>query len=145
MLDMKAFPASSFRDLYHQRWRIEEAFKRLKDRLSIEHVTGLSQQAVVQDVSAKIVTDNLQALTALTAHVHAGLDIVNRINHAYAHSVLKPLWPSLLTLGRKVKKLLKNALELIGGQNYRHRENVSKPRKAKAKAKSYKHLTQKPC
>jgi hypothetical protein len=143
LLDMTAFPASSFGDLYHQRWRIEEAFKRLKERLNIEHVTGLSQQAVVQDVSAKIVTDNLQAITALTAHVHAELDIVNRINHAYAHSVLKPLWPSLLSFGRKVKKLLENALDLIGGENYRHRENASKPRKARAK--SHKHMTQKAC
>ncbi|WP_229458521.1 hypothetical protein [Massilia glaciei] len=45
---------------------MEEAFKRLKHRLKLEHVTGLSQQAVVQDVVAKIVCDNLQALVAIT-------------------------------------------------------------------------------
>ena len=64
LFDTVLFPACSFGDLYHQRWRIEEAFKRLKHRLSIEHVSGLSQQAVVQDVGARIITDNLQALTA---------------------------------------------------------------------------------
>ncbi|WP_435382740.1 transposase [Crenobacter oryzisoli] len=30
LLDAQAFPAADFGALYHQRWRIEEAFKRLK-------------------------------------------------------------------------------------------------------------------
>ena len=45
-------------DLYHQRWAIEETFKRIKGRLSLEHVSGLSQQTVVQDVAAKVLCDN---------------------------------------------------------------------------------------
>ena len=40
------------------------AIKRLKHRLSLEHVTGLTQQAVAQDVAAKIVCNNLQAFVA---------------------------------------------------------------------------------
>ncbi|WP_426197697.1 transposase [Massilia sp. DWR3-1-1] len=40
-------PTSAFGDPYHKRWRIEEAFKWLKHRLNLEHVSGLSQQAVV--------------------------------------------------------------------------------------------------
>src|SRR6218665_3961382 len=53
LFDVKLYPASCFGELYHQRWNIEEAFKRLKHRLNLEHVTGLSQQAVAQDVAAK--------------------------------------------------------------------------------------------
>lgn len=37
-------------DLYHGRWRIEEAFKRLKHRLGLENVSGLSQHALLVDV-----------------------------------------------------------------------------------------------
>jgi len=48
-------------------------FKRLKHRLNLEHATGLPQQAVAQDVAAKIVCDNLQAPVALTAHADADL------------------------------------------------------------------------
>ena len=55
------------------RQNLDEAFKRLKHRLNLEHVTGLAQQAKVQDVAAKIVCDNLQALVALTAHAEADL------------------------------------------------------------------------
>ena len=128
LLDTVRFPAACFGDLYHKRWRIEEAFKRLKHRLSLEHVTGLTQQAVVQDVAAKIVCDNLQALTALTAHDSADLRAVDRINHAYTHTALKPLLPALL-LGKKVGKLLRNLLTLIATQTYRHRESLSKQRK----------------
>lgn len=98
----------------------------MKGRLCLEHVSGLSQQAVVQDVAAKIMTDNLQALTALTAHSQADLDVVDRINHAYAHSALKPLMPSLMMFGRKVKKLLQDVLRLIGKQTHVHREGISK-------------------
>lgn len=88
LFDEKRFPASCFGELYHQRWSIEEAFKRFKHCLNLEHVTGLSQQAVVQDAAAKIVCDNLQVLTALTAHTDADLPASKRINHAYAQAEL---------------------------------------------------------
>ena len=68
LFDTVLFPASGFGELHHQRWRIEEAFKWLRHRRHIEHVSGLSQQALVHDVGASIITDNLRASTALSAH-----------------------------------------------------------------------------
>ena len=129
LFDTKLFPADCFGELYHKRWGIEEAFKRLKHRLNLEHVTGLSQQAVVQDVAAKIVCENLQALVSITAHADADLPENKRINHAYAHSALKPLMPILLLggkIGRKVGTLVRGLLGLMAGKTYRHRENRSK-------------------
>lgn len=146
LFDDKLFPADCFAELYHQRWGIEEAFKRLKHRLSLEHVSGLTQQAVAQDVAAKIVCDNLQALVAATAHADANLPQSKRINHAYAHTALKPLLPTLLlgaTIGRKVARLLRNLLDLIAGRTYQHRENLSKPRKPGQKP--HKSMSQKNC
>ena len=121
LFDVVRFPISSFADLYRQRWRIEEGFKRLKHRLNLEHVSGLSQQAVVQDVAAKVLCDNLQALTTLSAHDNAGLPESVRINRAYVHTALKPLLPALL-LGKKVAKLLSNVLQLVAQQTYVHRD-----------------------
>lgn len=43
------FSATDFGDLYHQRWRIEATFKRLKHRLNLEHVFSLLQLAAMQD------------------------------------------------------------------------------------------------
>lgn len=142
LIDVVRFPACSFSDLYHQRWRIEEGFKRLKHRLNLEHVSGLSQQAVAQDVAAKVLCDNLQALTTLSAHDNADLPESVRINRAYVHTALKPLLPALL-LGKKVAKMLGNVLQLVAQHTYVHRENLSKPRKPGPKP--HKYNTQKHC
>ena len=146
LFDQELYPADCFAELYHQRWGIEEAFKRLKHRLNLEHVTGLTQQAVAQDVAAKIVCDNLQALVALTAHTDAHLPDDERVNHAYAHTALKPLMPILLLgglIGSKVRKLLRELLGLIAGRTYRHRKNISKPRNPGRKP--HKSMSQKNC
>jgi IS4 transposase len=42
LLNSTDYPAADFGDLYHARWRIEEAFKRIKHRLALEHLTGIS-------------------------------------------------------------------------------------------------------
>ena len=52
---------------------VREAFKRLKHRFNLAHISGLPQQAVAQDVAAKIVCDSLQAFVSLTAHADADL------------------------------------------------------------------------
>lgn len=142
LLDTQRFPAVDFGDLYHQRWRIEEAFKRLKHRLNLEHVSGLSQLAVMQDFAAKIVCDNLHALATQAAHHAAQLLPRQRINRTFACSVLKPLLPALL-LGSANATLLLSALYLIARKTFLHRPGQSKPRGRWIKPR--KSMTQKPC
>ncbi len=73
-----------FGDLCHQRWRIEEAFKRIKHRLYREAVSGLSQQALIIDVAAKILADNITSLMCAAAADRAGLLARSRkCNRAY--------------------------------------------------------------
>jgi len=67
LFDTAAYPVSEFAALYHGRWRIEEAFKRLKHRLGLEYTSGLSWHAARQDFGAKAVCDNLNALAAYVA------------------------------------------------------------------------------
>ena len=67
LLDTNAYPADEFSALYHSRWRIEEAFKRIKHRLSLEHLSGMSWLAAQQDFGAKILCDNLNALAVHAA------------------------------------------------------------------------------
>ncbi|MFP3564949.1 transposase [Paraburkholderia sp. SIMBA_030] len=71
----KFTPAAAFGALYHQRWRIEEAFKRLKHRLRLEAVTGLDYLALQQDFGAKIVADNLRCSAILTGRVMMNLPV----------------------------------------------------------------------
>ena len=66
-LPLVDFPAEVFGDLYHQRWRIEESYKRLKHRAKIESVSGLTQHAVLIDLYAKMLADNINALVCMAA------------------------------------------------------------------------------
>ncbi|MFC3533701.1 transposase [Vogesella facilis] len=143
LLDSQAFPVAEFSELYHQRWRIEEAFKRLKHRLNLEHVSGLSQLAVMQDFAAKVLCDNLQALACLAAVADEPLRAGRRINHGYAHTALKRVLPPILLLAANAISLLKEAFLLIASSTYLHRDGVSKPRKPRDKP--HKHLSNKPC
>ena len=110
LFDVARFPASRFGELYHPRWRIKEALKRLKHRLSLEHVSGLSQLAVVQDVAAKVLCDNLQALATLEASDNDDLPDRQRINRAYVHTLI-PHWKRL---GLAICRRLGQALVLSG-------------------------------
>lgn len=56
------------------RWRIEEAFKRLKHRCKLESVSGLTQHALMVDVHAKVLADNLASLVCMGAAVESGLE-----------------------------------------------------------------------
>ncbi|MGF6872679.1 hypothetical protein OKW35_002151 [Paraburkholderia sp. MM5477-R1] len=67
LLDTCTWPAAGFAALYHQRWRIEEAIKRIKHRLDLEAASGLSWLTHQQDLAAKILSDNLSALLCLEA------------------------------------------------------------------------------
>lgn len=67
LLNAIDYPAADFGDLYHARWRIEEAFKRIKHRLALEHLTGISWLAAQQDFGAKVMGDNLHALSVYCA------------------------------------------------------------------------------
>ncbi len=49
------------------RWGGEEAYKRIKHRLELEHTSGQSWHAARQDFGAKAVFDNLNALAAYVA------------------------------------------------------------------------------
>ncbi|MPW23401.1 IS4 family transposase [Paraburkholderia sp. CNPSo 3157] len=67
LLDANQWPAAEFGVLYHQRWRVEEAFRRIKHRIDLESVSGLSWLAHQQDLAAKVLCDNLNSLLCLEA------------------------------------------------------------------------------
>ncbi len=71
LLDQKKFPRKAFLNLYHQRWFIEEDYKLMKSRLQVENFSGLSVEAIQQDIHAKILTKNIAAIAILEAEVLA--------------------------------------------------------------------------
>lgn len=65
LLDKKMYPSSLFKNLYHQRWFVEEDYKIMKSRMEFENCTGQSPQSVLQDIYAKVVTKNFAGMLYL--------------------------------------------------------------------------------
>ena len=121
-LPAKDFPPSVFGELYHSRWRIEECYKRAKHVQKIESVSGLSQQAVLIDVQAKVLADNLNSLVCMGAGQEADLDEDNRqCNRSYAANCMQRLMPRLVLGLGSVATLLGKAFELLGANSVKRR------------------------
>jgi hypothetical protein len=128
-LDSQAYPCEAFDDLYHKRWRIEEAFKRLKLRLHLEAVSGLSQQAVIIDVAAKVLADNLASLLCAAAADHFDLPARGRrCNRSYAASLFQRAIPRLVMAVGDFFATVKDVLALLGKATQRFVAGRSSPR-----------------
>lgn len=120
-----------FADLYHQRWRIEEAFKRLKHRLHLEAVSGLSQQALIIDVAAKVLADNITSLMCAAACEQADLPARQRsCNRSYAASLMQRPLPRLVLFIGDVCQLIVEAIDLLCACSQRFVPGRSRPRPA---------------
>lgn len=139
LLDSSTYPATGFADLYHARWRIEEAFKRIKHRLKLEHLSGLSWLAAQQDFGAKLVCDNLNALAIYAAQRADVTDpsdhtVHYKPNRTYGFALLKrwlPRWlmnqlPDLDTLLAVFDELLTHVIRCVPGKS-KPRPNRPKP------------------
>lgn len=128
-LDAQDYPAEAFGDLYHQRWRNEEAFKRLKMRLHLEAVSGLSQQAVIVDVAAKILANNLASLLCVAAADRQELPArKRRCNRAYAGWMLQRAVARLIIDVGGILAALHEVLSLLGATTNRSVDGRSFPR-----------------
>ncbi len=103
--------ARDFTNLYHQRWRIEEAFKRVKHRLNLEHTSGLTWLAACQDVGAKMVCDNLNALAVyLATEQRIEPESAWRVNRTSAFSYLRRVLPRVIAGAIKITVQMTNQL-----------------------------------
>ena len=128
-LDAQRFPAALFGDLYHQRWRIEEAFRRLKHRLHLEAVSGLSQQALIIDVVAKVLADNIASLMCAAAAEHVELPARSRqCNRSCAATLMQRLLPRLVLCIGDVRAAISEAIALLAATSQRFVPGRSQPR-----------------
>lgn len=130
-LDEHGAPSQAFVELYHQRWRIEEAFKRLKHRMKLECVSGLSQHALLIDVAAKVLADNLASLLCMAAAQQTDLPAKSRkCNRAYAAALLQRELPRLVLPIGDFFTTLTDVLRLLGTTAQRFIPGRSRPRPA---------------
>lgn len=133
LLDPAAYPAADFAALYHSRWRIEEAFKRLKHRLALENTSGLSWLAAQQDFGAKILADNLHALAVLEAAGQALIAPEYKINRTYAFAHLRRCLPRWLLIAIPATAQLLKVFAELARNLIQFKPGASKPRPAHPK------------
>ena len=141
-LDATTAPAAAFAALYHQRWRIEEAFKRLKCRLHLEAVSGLSQHALLIDVASKILADNIAALLCCTADAGQPDSASRQCQPTYAIAAMRAVRPRVLLAVGDVIALLDDALRMIARSRRRLVRGRSAPRPPR-RVKPHPHLAYK--
>ena len=134
LLDAQAFPAAQFGPLYHQRWRIEEAFKRIKHRLTLEAVSGLTYLALQQDFAAKVLADNLCAALALADQPEVAL---TRPNRSYALGALRAVLAGCLLGVPRIRAALATTLAAIDRARCRTQPDRHYPRHPRPKPHKY--------
>ena len=121
-------------DLYHGRWRIEEAFKRLKHRLGLESVSGLSQHALLVDMATKVLADNLAALLNLAVPMVSGtpqaqeLGVRREVNRAAAAKLFSRCIGSMLLVAGRVAQGVHDWVLTLSRCWTRHIPGRSRPR-----------------
>lgn len=128
-LPTEGFPAERFAELYHQRWRIEEAFKRIKLRLKLEAASGLSQQALIIDVAAKVLADNITSLMCAAAADNEELEARSRkCNRSYAAGYMQRVLPRLALFIGDICATIQEAIAILGASSQRFVPGRSQPR-----------------
>lgn len=142
-LPAESFPCGWFADLYHQRWRIEEGYKRLKHRAKLESVSGLTQHALLVDVAAKVLADNMGSLLCQAAGEQADLAGRQRVcNRAYAAPLLQRVLPRVVLALHGCAQLLATVIEMLAANTHRRVKGRSQPR-PKRKSKPHPHMAYK--
>jgi hypothetical protein len=118
---------------YTFREGVEEAFKRLKRRMDLESVSGLSQHALLIDVAAKVLADNIASLLCNATQPDAEVNAIepSRAHRTHAAAVIQRLLPKVLLCVGNVIALIDDALLLIARMRQRVARGRGAPRPAR--------------
>jgi hypothetical protein len=142
LLDEQAYPTEEFVQLYHLRWNVETCYLMLKSRLELENWSGLTLEAVRQDLAATLLVFNLESL--LTRPAQHSLDEPKaerkhprQVNRAIAYHALKSHVVELLAGEDAPEMVLKKLHALFVSSPVPCRPARASPRGTQIVARSY--------
>jgi hypothetical protein len=117
LLDQRLYPTAAFAELYHYRWGIETYYNVIKSRLDLENFSGLTTEAIRQDLHATIFLSNMESILIQPAQrqlEQASEERKNpaQVNHAVSFHALKSQMIALLLSHHPVREVLPK-LELL--------------------------------
>ncbi|WP_459874053.1 IS4 family transposase, partial [Endothiovibrio diazotrophicus] len=103
LMDRTQYPWHLFKDLYHQRWAVEEGFKSLKHVADLERFRGKNEAVVFQEIYARLITHTIASIVRFAAGdvVDGRVDarrLRYRINFAEAYRKVQSRLIEMLTL-----------------------------------------------
>jgi hypothetical protein len=118
LIDSDLYPAHIFHELYHERWPVEEDYKKAKCWIEIENFSGKSVLSVYQDFHAKIFSKNLTSALAhptreIVRQASEGKKYEYQINFAQALSKTKDVIVLLFDRSKEAAILLISQLHEI--------------------------------
>ena len=118
LLDETLYPTECFGELYHYRWGIETYYGLLKGRLDLGNFTGLTPEAIQQDVYATVFVSNLESVLIAPANQQlkehsATLQHPQQVNHAVSFHAIKSHIIALLTSQQPLPQIVSKLQELF--------------------------------
>ena len=142
LLDEALYPTDCFGNLYHCRWGIETFYGLLKGRLELGNFTGLSAEAIRQDVYSTILVSNLESILIAPANQRlkarsASLKNTQQVNHAVSFHAIKTHLLSLLASHEPVPKVMDKLQQLFLANPTSVRPQRKVPRRKPSACRSY--------
>ena len=141
LIDYDLYPYELFKELYFQRWPVEEDYKLLKSRLEIANFTGKSVLAVQQDFYARVFMANLTSMLAFPIHEkivekHENSKLEYKINWTQALAKMRESG-ILLFFRNNIIDIIKKLWQLFVSDNSAIRPGRKFPRKYSPHIKKY--------
>lgn len=142
LLDEQTYPTEEFAQLYHLRWNVETCYLMLKSRLELENWSGLTLEAVRQDLAATLLVFNLESLLTRPAQhsldeSKVGRKHTRQVNRAVAYHALKNHVVELLAGEAAPEVVLEKLHALFVTSPVTCRPSRASPRGTQIAARSY--------
>ncbi len=142
LLEEALYPTAEFGELYHQRWGLETSYGLIKGRLDLENFTGLSAEAIRQDLHATIFLSNLESILIQPAQAQLRRASAQRehpaqVNHAVSFHALKSQIIQLLLSQEPIHQALPKLRRLFLDNPVSSRPKRKVPRQKQSAWRSY--------
>lgn len=142
LLDEALYPTECFAELYHHRWGVETFYGLLKGRLDLGNFTGLSPEAVRQDVYATVFVSDLESILIGPANQELkehslALKHQQQVNHAVSFHAIKTHIIVLLASQEPIPQVVQKLQQLFLANPTTLRPERIVPRKKPSAWRSY--------